>query len=43
VKQAWACLFGGAMVALLIATHLSYPPGLPLSRYDFLFVAAIGI
>jgi uncharacterized membrane protein YoaT (DUF817 family) len=43
VKQAWACLFGGAMVALLIATHLSYPPGLPLSRYDFLFLAAIGI
>jgi uncharacterized membrane protein YoaT (DUF817 family) len=43
VKQGWACLFGGAMVGLLIATHLWYPPGALLSRYDFLFVAALTI
>lgn len=43
VKQGWACLFGGLMVALLIATHLWYPAGMPLARYDFLFIAAIAI
>ena len=25
VKQAWACLFGGIMLALLIVTHFFYP------------------
>jgi uncharacterized membrane protein YoaT (DUF817 family) len=43
VKQAWACLFGGAMVALLIGTHLWYPRGASLARYDFLFLMAIAI
>jgi uncharacterized membrane protein YoaT (DUF817 family) len=43
VKQGWACLFGGAMVALLIATSLWYPKDAALSRYDFLFLAAIAI
>ncbi len=41
LKQGWACLFGGAMVALLIGTHLFYPTHAPLARYDFLVVAAI--
>ena len=41
VKQAWACLFGGAMVVLLLATHLWYPPASALARYDFLVVAAV--
>ena len=27
VKQGWACLFGGAMVALIVGTHLWYPRG----------------
>jgi len=40
IKQGWACLFGGLMVALLIATKLWYPTGAPLARYDFLFLAA---
>ena len=31
------------MVALLIATHLWYPRGAALGRYDFLFLAAIAI
>jgi uncharacterized membrane protein YoaT (DUF817 family) len=42
-KQGWACLFGGLMVALLIATHLWYPRGAGLARYDFLFLAALAI
>jgi uncharacterized membrane protein YoaT (DUF817 family) len=43
LKQAWACLFGGAMLALLIATALWYPGDAALSRYDFLFLAALAI
>jgi len=43
MKQAWACLFGGIMLALLLATHFWYPPGAPLARYDFLFLAALGV
>ncbi|WP_434405032.1 DUF817 domain-containing protein [Sphingobium sp. DN12] len=42
-KQGWACLFGGLMLALLLATHLFYPAGAPLHRYDFLTLAAITI
>ncbi|MGH1420664.1 MAG: DUF817 domain-containing protein [Hyphomonas sp.] len=43
VKQAWACLFGGVMLALLVLTHLFYPDGLWLSRYDFLVLAALAL
>lgn len=43
MKQAWACLFGGIMVALLIATHFWYPQGAALARYDFLFLAALAV
>jgi uncharacterized membrane protein YoaT (DUF817 family) len=43
VKQAWACLFGGAMVALIIGTYLWYPRGAALARYDFLFLMALAI
>ena len=42
-KQGWACLFGGLLLALLLATHLFYPAGAPLHRYDFLTLAAIAI
>ncbi len=41
VKQAWACLFGALLLALLIATHLFYPRDAPLARYDFLVIAAV--
>lgn len=41
VKQAWACLYGGIMVALLIGTHLFYPQNVVLARYDFLVVASV--
>jgi uncharacterized membrane protein YoaT (DUF817 family) len=43
IKQGWACLFGGAMVGLLVATHFLYPRDAPVSRYDFLFLAAVVI
>lgn len=40
-KQAWACLFGGLMLALLILTHYFYPADALLKRYDFLVIAAL--
>ena len=42
-KQAWACLFGALMLAVLLATHLFYPDDAPLHRYDFITLAAIAI
>jgi uncharacterized membrane protein YoaT (DUF817 family) len=42
-KQAWACLFGALLLGLLIATHLFYPHGAWLPRYDFLTLAAVAI
>ena len=41
VKQAWACLFGALLLALLIGTYLLYPKGAWLARYDFLVIAAV--
>ena len=44
IKQAWACLYGGAMLTLLILTMMFWPKeGAALSRFDFLFLAAIGL
>lgn len=44
VKQAWACLYGGAMLALLVVTMVAWPDsGAPLHRYDALFLAAIAL
>lgn len=42
-KQAWACLFGALMLALLLATHFLYPDNAALARYDFLTLAALAI
>lgn len=41
LKEGWACLFGGAMVALLIVTALFWPRDAPVSRYDALFLSAL--
>ncbi|MDO9432533.1 MAG: DUF817 domain-containing protein [Phenylobacterium sp.] len=41
LKQAWACLFGGAMLALLILTHFFWPADPVIARYDFLVLAAV--
>jgi uncharacterized membrane protein YoaT (DUF817 family) len=43
VKQAWACLFAGAMLALILGTHLWYPKHAALTRYDFIALAALTI
>ena len=43
IKQAWACLFGGLMLTLLLGTFLFYPAEAALSRYDFITLSAIAI
>jgi len=43
LKQGWACLFGGAMLFLIIATKYLPPDPLGIARYDFLFLAALAI
>jgi uncharacterized membrane protein YoaT (DUF817 family) len=43
VKQAWACLFGGIAVALMIGTWRFYPPDARLARYDFLFLCMLAV
>ena len=42
-KQGWACLFGGLMLAMLLATHLFYPADAPIHRYDALTLGALAI
>ncbi len=42
-KQAWACLFGGLMLALLFGTFLVYPENAALYRYDFITLCALAI
>ncbi|GAB5504489.1 DUF817 domain-containing protein [Pyruvatibacter sp.] len=43
VKQAWACLFGGLMLAMIMASALFYPEDASLNRYDALFLGALMI
>ena len=43
LKQAWACLFGGIAVFLMIATWWFYPATAWLPRYDFLFLCMITV
>ncbi|WP_108658657.1 DUF817 domain-containing protein [Acuticoccus kandeliae] len=43
LKQAWACLFGGLMLAMILASALFYPDGAALARYDALFLGALAI
>lgn len=40
LKQAWACLFGGLMLGMILVTRL-YWPEIGLNRYDFWFIAAL--
>lgn len=40
LKQAWACLFGGLMLGMILATRLWWPE-IGLARYDFWFLAAL--
>jgi uncharacterized membrane protein YoaT (DUF817 family) len=43
LKQAWACVFGGALLAVIFAARLWYPDDAALARNDFLTLAAVGI
>ena len=43
LKQAWACLFGGLMLGLLVGTHLFWPENAPMARYDFMVLASVAI
>lgn len=43
LKQAWACLLGGALLGLMLATYLFWPEDPVVSRYDFLVMGALGI
>ncbi len=43
LKQGWACLFGGAMLGLILFTRWFWPAESAVSRYDFLFLAALAI
>ncbi|MAA99059.1 MAG: hypothetical protein CMN87_19185 [Stappia sp.] len=43
IKQAYACIFGALLLALILATRFLYPDGAALTRYDFLFLAALAI
>ena len=40
LKQAWACLFGGLMLAMILLTRLWWPD-IGLARYDAWFLAAL--
>jgi uncharacterized membrane protein YoaT (DUF817 family) len=42
-KQAWACLFGATILSLVLITKWFWPQHFWLARYDFLFLAAVGI
>jgi uncharacterized membrane protein YoaT (DUF817 family) len=41
LKQAWACLFAGIMLGLMITTKFAWQPDWWLHRYDFLFLTAL--
>lgn len=43
LKQGWACIFGAALLAVLMAARLWYPDGSALARNDFLTLAAVAI
>lgn len=40
LKQAWACMFGGFLLLVMVITSLWYPLT-GLHRYDFIFLAAL--
>lgn len=43
VKQAWACLFAGVLIAGILGTFIFYPKTAMLARYDFLFLLALAM
>ena len=43
LKQAWACLFGATLLALMIATRLVWSDDWIIARYDALLIMAVGL
>jgi uncharacterized membrane protein YoaT (DUF817 family) len=43
LKQAWACLYGGALLALIMLSAVLWPETSSISRYDALFLSAVFI
>ncbi len=43
LKQAWASVFGGALLAMLFLTHQFWPAHAPIARYDSLVLAAVAL
>lgn len=43
LKQAWACLFGGLMLFLILSTRIIWPDDAWLARYDFVFLCALAV
>ena len=43
LKQGWACIFGAALLVVLMAARLWYPDSAGLARNDFLTLAAVVI
>lgn len=43
IKQAWACLFAGVLIAGILGTYVFYPHNAELTRYDFLFLLALAM
>ena len=41
LKQGWACLFGGLLLAAILLTKAIWQPDWPLHRYDALFLFAV--
>ncbi|WP_243224800.1 DUF817 domain-containing protein [Microbacterium sp. CIAB417] len=41
LKQAWACVFGAALLAVIVAARLWYPDDAVLARNDMLTIAAV--
>jgi uncharacterized membrane protein YoaT (DUF817 family) len=43
LKQAWACLFGGIFLSIVLGSAFFWPKAASFARYDFLALAAITI
>lgn len=41
LKQAWACVFGAALLVVIVAARLWWPDDAPLARNDALTIAAV--
>ena len=43
LKQAWACLFGGLFLSVVLASAVLWPKSASFARYDFLVLVAVAI